>query len=288
MKRTLLAGLLLASIGTIAPVPVTGRVAAATPSFPDGAVDGDGKGALEHVVVLGASLSAGFGLSTDLAAALTASLREPHGAVDVQASEFFFTGPRAMAAAQVEFALDAEPSLVVALDFLFWFGYGAQTATGAPIEREDQRLELLEVGLEFLDELDGPLVIADFPDMSDAVGLMLAEVQMPAKETLERLSRRVHAWAEAREDTLVLPLAAAVRSLKGADAIVLGRHTWPAGTRLLQGDHLHPNLAGMVGVAQWVADALVTAGWAPEEAFTFDREAVLAAIALRRISIPVR
>lgn len=282
MTRALLAGLLVASIGN-------GTPSVALASLP-GSGDGDGPGALQHVVVLGASLSAGFGLATDLGAALEASLHEPHGAVDVQASEFFFTGPRAMGAAQVEFALDAEPSLVVALDFLFWFGYGAQTATGAPIESEDQRLELLEVGLELLDELDGPLVVADFPDMSDAVGKMLAEVQMPAPATLERLSRRVHAWAAAREDTLVLPMAAAVRSLKGEEAIVLGRHTWPAGTRLLQGDQLHPNLMGMVGVAQWVADALVTAGWVSEEAFVFDREAVLAAIAPRRLegAIPVR
>jgi hypothetical protein len=226
-------------------------------------------------------MSSGFGLRTDLAAALEASLHEPQGTVEAQASDLFFLGPRAMGSQQVAFAVDDEATLVVALDFLFWFGYGAQTASGAPLEDEDGRLELLEVGLELLDEIEGPLVVGDFPDMSDAVGKMLVESQMPAAETLERLSARVRAWAAEREDTLVLPLAAAVRTLKSDQAITLGRHTWPAGTRLLLRDQLHPNLPGQVGVAQWVADALVGAGWAPAEAFVFDREAVEAAIVPR-------
>jgi hypothetical protein len=165
---------------------------------------------------------------------------------------------------------------VVALDFLFWFGYGAMTADGAPLESEDQRLELLETGLEFLDELECRLVVSDFPDMSAAVGKMLAETQMPERATLERLSARVRAWAAERGDTVVLPLAAAVEALKGEGEIVLGRHRWPPGTRLLQGDQLHPGVEGTIGVAQWVADAVVQAGWARSEDFEFDLDTVRA------------
>jgi len=233
--------------------------------------------ALQRVVVIGASLSAGYGLrNTPLSATLEASIRTEHAPVQSLADEHFFLTPRASGARQVEGALDAQPTLVVAIDFLFWFGYGALDADGAPVTSEDQRLALLEHGLECLEELDCPLVLGDFPDMSRAVGKMLAENQMPAQETLARLSSRVREWAAKREaPTIVLPLAELVRSLGSEEAIRIGRHAWPAGTRLLQLDDLHPTLEGLTGVAQLVLDELVRRELASASQVDFTLEAVL-------------
>jgi len=234
------------------------------------------RSALARPVVIGASVSSGFGLPRGLDAALEASLVLEHEPVRAWASELFFLQPLQMGPTQVEQALAAEPSAVIAIDFLFWFGYGASNLAGAPIASEDERLALLERGLACLEEIECPLVVGDFPDMSAAVGKMLAPAQMPALETLPRLSARVRAWAAERENVIVIPLAELVQRLRSREAIRMARHEWPAGTRLLQPDDLHPTLEGLAGMAQLVADELVKRGLARESDVTFDLAAVLA------------
>lgn len=241
---------------------------------------------LERVVVIGASLAAGFGADRTMAEALEASLREPVRPVLGLGDFLFFTSPLAIGDRQVEAASDADPSLVVAIDFLFWFGYGNLDAKGQPIEVESQRLELLERGLRTLGELECPLVVGDFPDMSAAVGTMLAPAQMPAATTLPLLSRRVREWAAARPNTLVLPLSEMVAKLDSDEPIAIGRHTFPAGSELLQSDHLHPNLEGLVLTAQLVGDALVERKLVPAEALERERAGVLAKLKKGRTLLP--
>lgn len=237
---------------------------------------------LERVVVMGASMSAGFGLERDFAAALEASLRAPHEPVLALGDFLFFTSPQSVGARQVEAALEAEPTLVVGIDFLFWFGYGALDVRGGPIEQESERLELLEQGLDMLEEFECPLVLGDFPDMSAAVGKMISPAQMPEKATLPLLSKRVREWAEKRGNTLVLPLAELVGKLSSKEEVKIGRHSFPAGTRLLQGDQLHPTLEGMVAAGQLVCDELVRLGLAQEEGFEFGFEAVVGRLRVER------
>ncbi len=232
-------------------------------------------GRLERVVVLGASMAAGFGLERDFAAALEASLRAPHEPVLALGDFLFFTSPLAIATKQVEAALEAEATLAVGLDFLFWFGYGALDPRGGPIERESERLELLEQGLELLEELECPLVLGDFPDMSAAVGRMISPAQMPEKATLALLSKRVREWAAKREHTLVLPLAELTGKLGSKQEVRIGRHAFPAGARLLQHDQLHPTLDGMAAMGQLVCDELVRKGLAREGDFEFELEKVV-------------
>jgi hypothetical protein len=61
----------------------------------------------------------------------------------------------------------------------------------------------------------------------------------------------------------------------------IGRHAFPAGTRLLQADDLHPTLVGMVAVAQLVCDELVARKLAREEDFEFGVEKVIARMGAR-------
>jgi len=147
--------------------------------------------ALERVVVIGASLSAGFGAEQTLAQVFAAALKPGHAEPVDYGDALFFTSPLSFGARMVEAALDEEPSLVLAVDFLFWFGYGSTDAEGGAMDSEDERLALLEHGLAFLARLECPLVVGDFPDMSEAVGRMISPAQMPEKATLPRLSQRV-------------------------------------------------------------------------------------------------
>jgi len=231
---------------------------------------------LGRVIVIGASMAVGFGAERSFAEVLEASIRAPHRPVLCFGDGLFFTSPHATGARQVEAALNFEPSLVVGTDFLFWFGYGSLDARGGPIERESERLELLETGLALLAGFECPLVVGDFPDMSGAVGKMLAPAQMPDKTTLPLLSKRVREWAAARTNTRVVPLSELVVQLGSPSEVRMGRHTFPAGSKLLQPDQLHASLEGLVAVSQYVCDELVKSELAHEADFEFELAKVLA------------
>jgi hypothetical protein len=230
---------------------------------------------LERVIVIGGSMAVGFGAERSFADALEAAIRAPHRPVLCFGDGLLFTSPRAVGARQVESALNFEPTLVVATDFLFWFGYGSLDARGGPIERESERLELLETGLALLAGIECPLVVGDFPDMSGAVGKMLASAQMPDKTTLPLLSKRVREWAAGRKHTLVVPLSELVVQLASPSEIRMGRHTFPAGSKLLQPDQLHASLTGLVAVSQYVCDVLVESELAREADFEFELAKVM-------------
>src|SRR6185369_6728092 len=87
-----------------------------------------------RVVVIGASASGGFVLSEPFGGATTtkcklnyyldAALAAPHAPVKNLGTAMFFLNPDALGPQQVEAATNARPTLVVAVDFLFWFCYG--------------------------------------------------------------------------------------------------------------------------------------------------------------------
>lgn len=204
-----------------------------------------------RVLAIGASATAGFGTRADLALAFQACLPEPSEHSGALGSQWLFARPALGGSEQVQAALAAEPTLVLALDFLFWFGYGALDVEGDPLANEDGRLALLEHGLALLEPVRCPLVIGDFPDMSAAVGKMLFPVQMPELATLERLNARVHAWAAARPNVRVAPLAALLAVLARGEALRIGPLEYGAAeaSALLQADRLHPTRAGLLALA---------------------------------------
>ncbi|NOT32181.1 MAG: hypothetical protein HOP15_17175, partial [Planctomycetes bacterium] len=152
--------------------------------------------------------------------------------------------------------------------------------------------ELLERGLDLLEEFECPLVVGDFPDMSAAVGKMLLPAQMPAQTTLPLLSKRVREWAAAREHTLVLPIAeiaaqiAAGSSLSAGQEFRIGRHSFPSGARLLQADELHPTLDGLGSVAQLLCDQLIAAELARADEFELEWPAVMGKLGKGRALVP--
>jgi len=232
-----------------------------------------------RVLAIGASATAGFGTSADLARAFQACLPEPSEHAGALGSQWFFLRPLTSGTEQVQSALAAEPTLVLAIDFLFWFGYGALDADGAPLADEDGRLALLERGLALLEPVRCPLVIGDFPDMSAAVGKMLLPVQMPEQATLARLNARVAAWAAERPHVRLVPLARLLGTLARGEALRVGALEYAAGetSALLQRDELHPTREGLIALAVLALEALRDvpgfAACAPSE---LERESLLA------------
>lgn len=119
---------------------------------------------LDRVAVIGASATCGFGVQTavegpfgpttapaDLATAIRAVF-DMHGPVNKQCSFFFFSNPMTVGPTLMDAALESDPTIVFALDYLFWYGYGSRDVHGQPIAgNEAARLELLEAGFKQLE-----------------------------------------------------------------------------------------------------------------------------------------
>jgi len=107
-------------------------------------------GICEKIFVIGASASNGFCIEEMRGGPKTgtllfsrypsAALKVPHTPVRTAATRFMLLNLEPPAEFQIAEAQKARPSVVVAMDFLFWFCYGR-------VEREDQRLPRLEDGL---------------------------------------------------------------------------------------------------------------------------------------------
>lgn len=231
---------------------------------------------LARVDVIGASASAGFGLpGIGLAEALDEAIVVVHEPVRGLAEPMFFLAPGPSAARQVRAARERPASLVVAVDFLFWFGYGL-------VLEEEDRLELLERGLALLDGFDCPIVVGTVPEMREAIGKMLLAAQVPEPATLARIDERIRAWADARDDVVVLPLPELVARLREGRPFVIGGRPWPTDPEvdLLLPDELHPTVDGLAALSSQVAELLVESGLVPAAALRID--ASEAARGLRR------
>ena len=244
-------------------------------------------GAPEHVLdrtwVVGASLTCGVFSEVDLAAVLTATVRREAILVERRCSALFFGDPVGKGTEFLSDARAADPTLLVAIDFLFWFGYGNRRLDGRPLALASERLELLEAGLELLEGFDCPIVVGDFPNMEAAVGelaqgKLLHATQLPSPEELALLNARLREYAAEHPNVLVFPLADVHARMRSDEAVTLGRHSWPAKSydRLMLADDLHPTLEGRAAVVHAIAVMLFERGLVAEEDLVLDLDQVLA------------
>ncbi len=203
---------------------------------------------LDRVVVLGASLSAGFGNLLPLRMVLRKAFPERKWTAQNlkdTATSLFFLQPLGTGKFQVDKALDFKPTLVVGLDFLFWYLYGEVP--------EKSRLQRLEKGLEQVERLGKvPVLVGDIPDMHGASPDMLPPSAIPEKETLKAANEKIQAWTKKHPNVLLFPLAEFTSEAKakgwdlklgpGGKASSPSLHFTPA--QLLQKDRLHPSRAG--------------------------------------------
>jgi hypothetical protein len=217
-----------------------------------------------RVVMVGASASAGFVLSELLGGTnttqcrlsyyLDAAIAVPHQPTMNLANKLFFLGPEAQGPQQIEQAVAAKPTLVVAVDFLFWYCYG-QGSTDA------ERLLRFENGLKLLDSIKCPLVVGDIPDASSATNTgMLSQDQVPSPAVMSAANKRLKEWAASHPQVAIVPLADFMGAVMANRALTVHGQTLAAGkTRaILQDDHLHPNPEGAAILALGILDAFIS------------------------------
>ncbi|QDV06154.1 hypothetical protein Poly30_16590 [Planctomycetes bacterium Poly30] len=254
---------------------------------------------LRDVRLIGASATDGFGNASELgtegnvplATFLSACLSDANAGVRLseKSTSQFFMAPTVIGARQVTWARRGEPSLVVALDFLFWYGCGVDR------QRDPRRMTGLEKGLQWLETIDCPLIIGTIPDVTHALdgkgplgGPIIHFFQLPSEEDRLAMNARILEWASERQNVAVVDLSASFHAIVAGEAIEIRGQTWEVGdvTDALQPDFLHPNVDGSVMTALSVADAIARLEGAGPADFVFDC-AVVKQRALERIE-PLR
>lgn len=248
---------------------------------------------------VGASATAGVGAATsadpegelpvDLAVAYDAVVEVGHDDAHRCADGLFYQRPVEAAREQAAALADTEPSVVFAVDWLFWAAYApvsdrGPTATalregpmpalgGAGIQPSDaltQRLHRVDaalIELEALDAAQTPVVLGDIPSFAGDAATLDRPVSTLSATDVAVLNARVATWAAARPWVVVLPVS----------SLAAGPRTLPDGTPLMQPDGLHPTAAGLVvmmqqSMAQLESRGLVKAGqWRRDPAAAMDR-----------------
>lgn len=217
-----------------------------------------------RIDVLGASVSAGYvdlripdtGIPNDTVP-LFRVLRHVWPAetatVTNRADIAMFANPERFGGGQVIKTQRNQPDLVVAVDFMFWFGYGnaSRGETGRA-----ERLALQSKAFEILDDLRCPIILGDYPDMDGASARMLSPRMIPDESTLAELNARLRAWADERPTVHLFPLARWVRRMK-EEGVTLPLQAGPVQSPplyLLQGDKLHATRLGVTLLAYEVQE----------------------------------
>ncbi|MBE0544292.1 MAG: hypothetical protein IH623_23375 [Verrucomicrobia bacterium] len=215
----------------------------------------------ERIVMVGASVTSGFTESEPLGGPTTSQLRlsryvdaallVPHEPVKNLGNTFFFLRPQLIAQNQMDQARKHQPTLIIGLDFLFWFLYGEGNT-------DEDRLKRFDQGLKLLDAVECPIVLGDIPDASAAVNGMLRPEQIPSAAAMTAANRQLKEWAATRPQVIIVKLSEFMRDALANRAIKIRDYTLPAGrTRvLLQEDKLHASPQGCAMLALAVLDAV--------------------------------
>jgi hypothetical protein len=233
------------------------------------------------MVIIGASVSQGFTFDEPLGGPKTkelalnryidAALLAPHQpAVNVGNAGFFIL-PNEIGHYQIRQALSNNPTLVIGIDFLFWFCYGRG-------DTDQERLEHFDEGLQLLEAVKCPLILGDIPDASAAVNKALRPGQLAGAKARAEANRRLKEWAAKHGQVTVVPLAAFLRVVQANGSLKVHGHEFARGTTLslLQPDRLHPNCRGCAALAITILDTFLSAHPAADDpAVRWDPDDVL-------------
>ena len=237
----------------------------------------------QKIVMVGASASAGFTVSEPFGGTNTLRLRlsryvdaavvAPREPVLNLAHAMFFLQPELTGRTQMTRALKEQPSLLLGVDFLFWFCYGKGT-------NDNDRLLRFEEGLKLLEPVTCPLVLGDIPDASAAVNIMLRPDQIPSTNAMAAANARLNSWAAPRSNVCLVPLSQFIRAASRNESITVHGLTLPAGkTRmLLQADNLHPSPSGTAAIALAVLGELRVKQRFPESDVRWDLAVLVNAV----------
>ena len=226
----------------------------------------------QRIVLLGASVTAGFDSAQPLgpktpqyrlAHYVEATLAGAHEPVTTHASLWFFQKAAETLERQVTAVIAGKPSLVVTLDGMFWFCYGAGVT-------DEQRLARFDTALQQLERIDAPLVVGDIPDATEAVGGVISKTETPDPATIVRCNERLKTWAASRPSVTVFSLSRFMAASEANDELTFGGITLEKGKSsiLIQRDRLHPSRHGVAALAIGALDAAAASTTPPLPANT--------------------
>jgi hypothetical protein len=241
----------------------------------------------KHIVLLGASVTSGFDTTHPFGGPKTiqnrfshfieAAIPGPHDPVSTHANVLLFMQAREMMEKQIAATIAEKPTLVIGLDSLFWFCYGADM-------NEQQRLAKFDIGLHLLERIGAPLVVGDLPNATKAVGGILEKGEMPELATLAQCNEKLKAWVAGRKNVILFPLSEIMSQAQADDVVSVGGLSWEKGKShdLLQSDDLHPSRLGLAALAIAALDAAANGnGSVPAGSFYRDLETVYAGAVAR-------
>jgi hypothetical protein len=241
-------------------LPIIRLIAALIAAAPFAIAQDSAPAIFQRIVMLGASATTGFDESEPLGGPKTAqylfanyieaALTGAHEPVATQASALLFFQPREIMEKQIAATIAAKPTLVIGLDALFWFCYGAGMDAG-------QRTALFDAGLQLLERIEAPLIVGDIPDATKAVGGILGKAELPEPATIALCNERLKTWAATRKNVTVFPIAGVMTAAGANEQVILAGHTWEAGKSgaLIRKDHLHPSRHALAALAIATLDA---------------------------------
>ncbi len=249
-------------------------------------------GVLARPVVIGASVSAGGtsigGLESSAAApsasvpsgtsvpsgaggagaaavhlghAIDAVYLPTHGQAKVIAERGMALDPIGSLERQVAECIELRPTMVFAIDAIFWAAY-------APARASDERVTRLARALTTLERVEAPMVVGLLPDMRNAVSAVLGPSAVVTEVERVDLNGRILAWAERNPRVTLLALDRLIDDLRAGEPIDLGRtqiEPRDAGA-LLAPDGLHLSDEGQVALATLALSSLAARGAFPPEA----------------------
>lgn len=211
-----------------------------------------------RAVVVGFDWSEGFGLAAELGApgsladVVDATLLFEHRVTDKRTFPTTSVAPQ-----QIRAAVEAQATLVIALDYLIPYVYAE---TGG----EEGRRASLELALRTLETVPGPLVLGDIPDLSAALTAekpILFAKQMPSAAGLKAVNDRLYEWAILHKNVSIAPVAQLYAAIKNEEAFSVRRASWPKSwlSELVQRDRMHTRLHGTIAAWLLALDGLCTA-----------------------------
>jgi len=242
---------------------------------------------LQRVAVTGASVTAGWGSKTppikgDFGAyqvtmrhIMEGMIDIPHDDVGYFGDMMFFNYPVKYGTKLIDQVIAYDPTLVVAIDYMFWFGYGSTLFTDDLVA---YKLDLFEQGLAQLDRINVPMIVGNIPDMHAAIGGMLSSDQVPDVTTIARMNARLLEWAVDHPNVMVVNLHDLVGDLMNDSEINVYESMWPAGSqpKLLQKDMLHPTFEGAVAMSLLIPEKIGSDGLQADPKIIMQKAAAVA------------
>ncbi|MBA4028315.1 MAG: hypothetical protein C0475_04160 [Planctomyces sp.] len=193
------------------------------------------------------------------------------------ASDSFYWNPVEQGDRQANAALADDPTVVIAVDFLFWYAYAFPDRSADAPKPEEQARARLTLGLKALERFGNtPIALGDIPSPNEAmralIGLAQRDLWLPSKELLDELNATVAAWAAKRPSVTIFKVSELFLSVHESRQLRAGPVVIPAEqTRaLIQDDGLHPTARGLAVLVLTALDSLAQRGVIPQDSFKKD------------------